>query len=363
MTDWLAPELKVEVNGSKLTADISKNITSATVTVRADLLDECQLTLANPYPEMRWTHGSDASLFEEGAGLKVSMGYVDQLAPLFDGEVVGISPSFPESGTPTVTVTGRSRMHRLKTSAGSQSFAQQKDSDIVSSLVSAAGLTAAVDDTTIQHEYVLKWNQSNLDFILYRARRIGYEVWAQGKTLNFKKPRTTGAKVYTLVWGRTSKAFNPSMKTMPLRSFAPRMDAQGQVSEVTVKSQDPKTREPIEGKATSADLTKKMGATSGPDAAAAAFGDKAKLLISDEPVATQAEAEQHAKAVLNERAMKFVTGTGATIGIPDLLPGAMVEIDGVGPRFTGLYYVVRTVHSLGTGGYTTTFDVQRNAIG
>ena len=363
MPDWLAPELKVEVNGSKLSADISKNITSATVTLRADLLDECQITLANPYPEMRWTHGSDASMFDEGAGLKVSMGYVDQLAPLFDGEVVGISPSFPEGGTPTVAITGRSRMHRLKTAAESKTYTQQKDSDIVSTLVSAAGLTASVDDTGTQHEYVLQWRQTNLDFILYRARRIGYEVWAEGKTLNFKKPRTTGAKVYTLVWGRTSKAFNPSMKTMPLRSFSPRMDAQGQVSEVTVRSLDPKTREPIEGKATSSDLAKKMGATSGPDAAAKAFGAKSALLITDEPVATQAEAEQRAKAVLNEKAMLFVTGGGATLGIPDFLPGTMVEIDGVGPKFTGLYYVVKTVHSLGSGGYTTSFDVQRNAIG
>jgi phage protein D len=363
MVDWLAPELKVEVNGSKLSADVSKNITSAGVTLRADLLDECQLTLANPYPEMRWTHGSDATLFEEGAGLKVSMGYVDQVAPLFDGEVVGISPSFPEGGTPTLTVTGRSRMHRLKTASRSHTYTQQKDSDIVSTLVSAAGLTASVDDTGTQHEYVLQWNQTDLDFILARARRIGYEVWSTGKTLNFKKPRSASAKVYTLVWGRTSKAFNPSMKTMPLRSFTPRMDAQGQVGEVTVRSLDPVTREKIEGKATSSDLTKKMGATSGPEAAAKAFGAKAALLVTDEPVTTQAEAEQRAKAILNERAMKFVSGTGATIGIPDLLPGTTMEIDGVGPKFTGLYYVVRTVHSLGTGGYTTTFDVQRNAIG
>jgi len=44
-----------------------------------------------------------------------------------------------------------------------------------------------------------------------------------------------------------------------------------------------------------------------------------------------------------------------TIGVPDLIPGAGVQILGVGPMFDWTYKVHTVVHTLGTGGYTSNF--------
>ena len=69
--NYFAPVFRVEINGSKLKADVSKNITQVSVTNEPDTLDNFSLTIANPYPEMRWTHTKDADLFKEGNSITI----------------------------------------------------------------------------------------------------------------------------------------------------------------------------------------------------------------------------------------------------------------------------------------------------
>lgn len=97
--DRFAPRFSVEVNGVGVGADAAAAVSQLTVTSEPDTLDHCVLTLANPYPEMRWTHEPrDADVFKEGNGLVVSLGYGKQLQPMFDGEITAISRRFPSPG-------------------------------------------------------------------------------------------------------------------------------------------------------------------------------------------------------------------------------------------------------------------------
>ena len=54
----------------------------------------------------------------------------------------------------------------------------------------------------------------------------------------------------------------------------------------------------------------------------------------------------------------MVTGTGATIGTPGLRTGSIICMGGLGPTFDGRYFVKSTTHTIGTGGYTTEFEVR-----
>ena len=71
-----------------------------------------------------------------------------------------------------------------------------------------------------------------------------------------------------------------------------------------------------------------------------------------------------AEGRLNAMAMEFVTGDGLTAGRTDLRPGGTIEVEGIGDRFSGAYYVVWTEHAYHPAiGYQTRFSVRRNAIG
>jgi phage protein D len=348
---YLDPAFTVAVNGTSLAADVSRNVMDVSVVNEPDTLDHFSLTLANPYPRMPWTHTGDAELFKEGNAVTIEMGYVDDLQPMFDGEITSISPTFPESGTPTVRVAGYTRQHWLRRGPKTRTFQDVTDKEIVEQTARDLGLTPEAEDTRTKHPYVIQFNQTDLAFLVERARSIHFEVQVQDRTLLFRKPKNDQSKIHTLVWGRTLRSFNPTMNTLR------------QVSSVVVRGYDPKTKKEIKGQARAGAEDTKMGGTqTGGEVAAQAFNQRIEQVRVETPIASQEEADQLARAIYNDRALEFVTGSGASIGLPDLRAGRVIELDGLGPRFSGLYYITQSTHSIGAGGYHTTFSVKRNSV-
>jgi phage protein D len=358
---YFAPEFRVEIDGSAVAADVSKNVMELSVTLAADAIDSLRLTLANPCPALRWTHTADEELFREGTAIKVFMGYTGALEPMFDGVLTGVSPTFPESGSPTLSVEGFSLLQRLQQKSDPITLQDATDGDMAKKIAEASGLSAKVDDPGITYPQLATAGEAHLSHLLERAREAGREVWVEGTTLHFALPRATGKPEYTLVWGRTRDAWTEG--SLPLQSFTPTLDAQRPVNAVVVRGMDPLTGEAIVGKAEEGAEASRMGSQTGAQVRAAALGGPAPLGVVGEPVGSLPEAEARAKAIYNERAMEFIRGSGATLGLPKLRSGMVVTLDGVGPRFNGDYYVTRATHSIGGGGYRTHFEVRRNSVG
>jgi phage protein D len=62
-------------------------------------------------------------------------------------------------------------------------------------------------------------------------------------------------------------------------------------------------------------------------------------------------------------AVDFITGEGTAIGNTDIRAGEVVELNGLGKRFSGLYYITSSTHEVGPKGYRTRFTVGRSATG
>lgn len=350
------PALAVEINGVPVGDDVAAAVTDLSVTSELDAIDHCSVTLANPQPAMRWTHEPrDTGLFREGNTLLVKLGYDDSLTTLFDGEITALSPAFPETGTPTLRVDGYSRLHRLRGSPHTRTFVNTSDADIARQIARDAGLRCEADVTPVRHTYVLQYNETDLAFLLGRARRIRFAVQVTGRTLHFKGNLEAAQPVLQLRYGEADEAADVAS----LRSFSPTLNALRPVGRVVVRGHDPVTRDPIEARA-STDATALLGgATSGPNAAARAFGAREEIVV-DVPVASPLEATKYARAIHARRALEFVTGTAASVGLPELTAGRVVELLGVG-RFSGRYHVTRATHTFGPGGYLTTFSVRSDS--
>ena len=80
---------------------------------------------------------------------------------------------------------------------------------------------------------------------------------------------------------------------------------------------------------------------------------------STPPSLSEQEARELAISLLRERAYEFITGSGEVIGLPDLRPGDNLELDGLGRRFSGTYYVKKVEHTIGGSGFTSRFEVRR----
>jgi phage protein D len=358
--ELFAPAFRVQVNGSNLAADVSKNIVSVEVTTAPSKIDHCSLVLANAFPDLRWTHTSDADLFAEGASVRIEMGYVDNTQMMFDGEITTVAPSFPESGGPTVRIEGLSRLHWLDRGTKLRTFRDVTDSDIVQRIGTEANFTVRADNTQTKHPYIAQCNQTDLAFLRERSREVRYELLAQGKTLVFRKAQEGQGKRYTLVWGSPQKGLSGS-DVLPLRSFRPHLNPRRAPSAVTVRGQNPASGEAIAERAGAGDEDASMGGTTAAQLNSKAFNAQPEVVITDRPVASEAEALDWARSEFNRRARKLIMGSGTSIGVPDLQSGVVVELDGLG-RFSGPYYVTEATHRISSGGYETTFEVERSSV-
>lgn len=362
MANYFAPAFQVTVNGSRLSADVSKNIEQVQVVSKPDTIDTFSLTVANPLPDLRWTHTSDASLFREGNWVTINLGYVDDLQQMISGEITHIQPTFPDNGVPTVTIEGQSLLHRLHGDNQTRTFQDKTDREIAQQIGEEAGLSVNADDTGAALDYMIQANKTDLEFLRERASSLHFEVLVTDKTLIFRKAQEATTKIYTLLWAQVQKSFASGSTSLPLKSFSPQLNTKKPANQVQYRAYDVKSKQAFVVNADVGDQCSKMGGTqAGADVAAAAFQRQRKRSFVTRPFASQDEGEQMAKASYNESAMEFVTGRAETIGIPELRSGCVVEVQGVGPRFSGEYYVDEVTHSLGGGGYQTTLSLKRNS--
>lgn len=349
-TERLTPEFRVRINGADVPKQAAADVVSVVVCQDVSAPGMFELRLINRDMNKLKVTWSDDPLFAEGSEVEILMGYVGKLASVLVGEITGLEPEFHAGEVPMLTVRGHDRRHRLLRGRKTRSFTQIKDSDIAVQVAQEAGLSAEATDTSVTLEYVLQHNQTDWEFLETRARRLGYEVVVEGKTLKFQPHKNDGSEVLTL------------SRDQDLIEFRPRLSTIGMVGEVVVQGWNPKDKEAITGKASAGDEGTTMGGgKSGPKAADGAFKAAVGTIV-DRPVFSQAEADQIALGRLREMALAYVTGEGVVVGRTDLKAGTVIKIEGFGKRFSGLYYLASTRHIYTPArGYRTEIGIRRNA--
>lgn len=348
--DILAPEFAVHINGSPLPNEAVADIVSINVVEDLDATSMCTLTLSGWNTAEMKVKWMDDQLFREGNPVEIEVGYQDHLQLVFSGEITGLEPDFPEARPATFTVRAYDRRHRLMRQRKTQSFTNFKDSDIAGKLAREAGLAAHVEDSKVKLPYVLQHNQTDLEFLLNRAQRIDYEVVMEDRTLLFRPRKIEKTAKLTL------------RRDIELLEFRPRMTTMSQVEEFTVRGWNAKEKKEIVAHSTAGDLSTVMGGTtSGPSNVQQVFSRTGSTLVTV-PVQSQEEADRIAKQRFSEMALGYVRAEGKCIGDPQLRAGIVVKIEGVGERFSGLYYLRAVEHRYSMQkGYRTAFSARRNA--
>ncbi|SAL28044.1 phage late control D family protein [Caballeronia humi] len=348
--DTLAPEFSLRINGSPLPNDAAADLIDVVVLEDVDAMSMFTFSLTcydSAEMKVKWV---DDAIFREGNPVEIEIGYRDNKRTIFSGEITGLEPTFLEGNPPTLTVRGYDRRHRLARERKTRSYTNVKDSDIASQLAASAGLKPQADDTRVTLPYLLQHNQTDLEFLLARARRIDYEVVVDDRMLIFRPRKIDGDAVLTL------------RREIELLDFRPRMTTMGQVEELLVKGWNPKDKKEIVGRASASDVTSLMaGKASGASSVSHLFGKSGSASVVS-AVQSQDDADAVAKQRFGEMALGYIRGDGQCIGDPKLRAGIVVKIEGIGERFSGHYYVTSTEQRFSPKkGYRTRFAARRNA--
>ena len=334
------PSFELKVGDSPLPEPIARRITRISVTESQDPPNQFGLQLFDP--ELKLV-GASTGPFAEGAKIEIGLGYVGDVRPMFQGRITAVSAQFPESGPPVVDVQGTDELHKLTRGTAHRSFEDtQADSDIASTIATDVGLQPDVDPTPRRQRPRVQMHQSNYTFLQELAALNGYAVWVEDGRLFFRKTRPTRSKL-SLEWGRT------------LQSFTPRISTAGLVRKVVVKGYDPIQK----GFAGTADSPTTLPAGLSPSGlldVESGSGGRSELVIEGAPVSSEVEAKTYAQAILDQIWQGAVTGSGTSPGQPEMRVGTVLALSKIG-RFSADYVVTSVTHSVGEGGYQTSFEV------
>ncbi|RME74567.1 MAG: phage late control D family protein, partial [Planctomycetota bacterium] len=339
------PKVRVTADGKQLDATAVRRVS---VDRAIDMADMFTLDLRNDRCVM-----SDNSALEPGKPVQIELGYQEgggKFIRVMVGRVVALKGVFPRRGPMGLRVQGYSPDQLLTQGRKTRRFKGPITYSRVVEQVLAAPeyegkLIVKVDPTEEQHEYVFQRNQTDMEFLMELAERVGFECYvryhdsdpSQPALLRFGKPELESNPVRTLKKGENMLAFFPRTSV----SLTP--------SGVTVMSWDPGERKVILGEA--------EGGDSPEEQASKKIGPLVEE-VHEVPVRTEAEADALAVSIMQRRAIASIHAEALLPGNPDLLPGVVVEVKGVGQLFSRKYYVTRVIHDLTDAGFNTRLELR-----
>ena len=342
--DYYSPDFSIKVSGLTMSAEISQSVSDITYESNADAADMFRLTLDNSKELL-----TDSALFDVGKKVEVYMGYVGDLHPMMLGEITAVTPSFPASGSPTLSITGYDLSHRLRHNRPERfTFKMLNDSAIAAIIAAENLLIPIVDPAPTPPRKSVQQTGSDWAFLSELATRNFFKVKVDWDKLLFQFPRPQLEKV-VLEWGKN------------LSSFSPRLSTSGQFGVAVIRGYDYSLAQKIVGILPAIavgedidNIVEKLGS-----AVIDQLASLGRYVVRDKNVGNYLDAAQLAKSLLAQLLQGMYEGSGSCIGLPSLRAGEQIDIRGVGKKFGGTYTLSKVTHSINSAGYQTNFEISQ----
>jgi uncharacterized protein len=336
--------------GGRDDTSLSEGLVELRIEENVEGLYHCQATFGNWGPKDGATTFLyfDRSTLDFGKDIEIKLGS----DAIFKGRVTGIEARFPQDGPPVLAVLAEDRLQELRMTRRTRSFADMSDSGVISQIANDHGLTPNVNVSGPTHKVLTQLNQSDLAFMRERARAIDAELWIDGANLHAASHADRSGGTVNLTWGNE------------LRELEMLADLAEQRTDVKVTGWDVSAKGGLAETATDSVLSSEVGnRDSGPSVLAAKLTRRKETVAHSMPL-TSDEAKARAEALLKRRARRFVSGRGVAQTSATLRAGATATLDGLGPLFSGEFYVTSVKHLFDArSGLRTTFHVERPGLG
>jgi uncharacterized protein len=273
-------------------------------------------------------------------------------ATLFDGKIMAMEANFPEGQSAELNVLAEDRMQDLRMTRRTRTFEDVSDSDVFNQIATEHGLGASVSVTGPRYKVLAQVNQSDLAFLRERACAIDAELWVEGSALNAKSRTNRINGSVELTYGNK------------LREFSTLADLANQRTSVIVSGWDVSNKSAIKHEADDSTISGELnGDASGASILKSAFGTRKEEVAHTVPLTSQ-QAQAEAESFFKMSARRFVVGRGVAETDVALRVGRYVDLKGLGPLFSGKYYVSEVRHVFdNVKGIRTEFKGERPGLG
>ncbi|MDQ3112433.1 MAG: type VI secretion system tip protein VgrG [Bacteroidota bacterium] len=284
---------------------------------------------------------SDKMDFIPGKDVVIKAGYDQKEKTIFEGIIIRHAIKAPLDGASTLMLEMRDKSIKMTIDRKNKYYNDKTDSDIISALTSANGVSGTVDTTTTSHKEMVQYYCTDWDFMAMRAEANGLLIFVEDGKVNVKKPTFTpqGLPVI-LVYGDN------------MIDFEAEMDARDEYGDVTAKFWDYSKQEVVEKKAKQPAIIKEEGNLTGKKESEV-LGVK-DFLLQHPGQLLKTELKAWASAKLLRSRMAKIKGRVRIYGTNKVKPGDVIKLGGVGKRFNGFAFVsaVTNSYSINSTWYT-----------
>lgn len=344
--DFRGPAFEIKVNGKVLNSS-EMPIASLEVNLSADgSAGGCHFSVESlyDYEHYKWVNSLEKTI-KVGAKLEISVGYVKK-KEIFFGYVDEFSLSYSGSAPPRLEVTGLDGFGYLMSCReplyGGKKLPRSVVEEILGKCVSAGyAKKVTVGNLSGFTMPTIKERMDDFHYLRQLAERYCMNVFCVDGEMIFDDVVSSDKPLIKLTVGAG------------LLRFGRRMSLRGQVGEVEIWGRD-ENQKFIKGSAKTISLG---GSGKSAVQMAPQFKNTAMREFS-EYVRTEAECAKLAQAKLNTQALHFVSGQGVCVGIPELIPGRYITIEGLDGETEGTYFLSKVNHIYTQSGYLTSFETK-----
>lgn len=329
------------VDGAEIDGAIQ--IMAISISKEINRIPWAKITINDGDPAKGEFKASEYEKFKPGGKIKIKLGYDSKEEVAFDGIITAQSlkvANYSHKSISQLVLTCHDKAFQLTLARKNENFSKKKDSEVISSIISAAGLTSGeVTATTYQHPNLIQYNASDWDFILTRAKANGYVVTSEAGKVSVKKPESSGSEVLTLNYGSN------------IIDFKADLDARTQVKSAELNSWDSTTQKYFNGKGTAVAGTVQGNLKA--DDLSTVSGNPALLANTSTPEdkgVLKAIADGELAYSRYSRIKGEVTSFGTNLGTI----GSFIKLEGFGSVFNGLTFITHVNHELKAGIWKTT---------
>ena len=318
----------------------SYHLLSLSVTRELNRIPAAVIHLRDGEPSRGTFEASNSDLFVPGKKVEIQLGYRSQNNQVFKGMVVrhGIKV---RSGGSQLIVECRDEAVKMTSGVKSKYFIDKKDSEIMEELIGTYGLQKDVEATVPGLKEVVQYESTDWDFMLCRAEANAQVVMVEDGKITVAKPATGGDAAVAVRFGTT------------LLEFDAEIDARIQSKGIKTSSWNAADQEVVEAEAAEPSATNSGNLT--PTELADVIGGDA-IAFRHGGKLTEPELQAWANGRLVKERLAKIRGRARFQGFAGIKPGEMIELAGIGDRFSGKAYVSGVRHEVSNGNWET--DVQ-----
>ncbi|MGR9053653.1 MAG: type VI secretion system tip protein VgrG [Gammaproteobacteria bacterium] len=288
---------------------------------------------------------SEDDFFEPGSDIEIKLRYGDKAettASVFKGLVVGLGIEAGVRGA-LLTVELKDAAVKMTQVRKSAVFRDQTDADIIRTLAGKQSVSVdAIDDTEPQHRELIQYYSSDWDFLMLRAEAQGLLVVTDDGKLSAQRVDLSGSALQRYEYGSSD-----------IQGFAFETDIENQRGNVFALGWNIAEQQP--GPSAQADDFEIVQGNWQASHLAGALGWSNETLVDPVPL-PPAELKAWANARLVRSRMALLRGSMTVPGNADIKPMTLIEIAGLGRRFSGKALVTGVRHRIDVLQWST--DIQ-----